>query len=67
MPEHPVHQMTTSELSQYKADLLGAMKGLPRESPALAQLTVRLDMVTGEEQARARIAASTGRTWPLSN
>jgi hypothetical protein len=67
MPDHPVHQMTTSELAAYKADLLAAMNGLSRESPALAQLQVRLEMVMAEERSRESIAGSTGRAWPIGN
>lgn len=53
-PLHPLHQMTTSELSGYRRNLEREIKRLPAD--ARADLQRRLDNVLAEQADRRRIA-----------
>jgi len=56
-PRHPVSQMTTGELAEYRQSLEEAL-GLPTLPPLYApreELQKRLDAVLAEQDERARI------------
>ena len=60
-PKHPVHALTTSELSGYRRELESAIAVFDRQDPpppARARLQVKLDEVLAEQEDRARIAKS---------
>jgi hypothetical protein len=54
-PEHPLHQLTTGELSRYKAELEHEISGISPDAPAAAGLRRLLADVLAEEDDRARI------------
>jgi hypothetical protein len=58
-PEHPVYQMTTYELSNYKRDLERQIEGLPES--ARADLRERLAAVLAEQDERRRIRRANSR------
>jgi hypothetical protein len=57
-PEHPVDQLTTWELRDYRWDLECALAAIPADAPARAQLTARLATVVAEQDDRAKIRAA---------
>lgn len=63
-PKHPLPQMTTFELRDYRRDLESAIARLGKQdpvSPALPGLQIKLDAVIAEQEARAKLTAD-GRT-----
>ncbi len=54
-PEHPVHQMTTYELSNYRRDLERQIES------ACAELRERLAAVLAEQDERRRIRRANSR------
>jgi hypothetical protein len=59
-PKHPMHALTTSELSGYRRELEGAIAFFDRQDPvppARTRLQARLDEVLAEQDDRARIAS----------
>lgn len=54
-PEHPVHQMTTYELSNYRQDLERQIES------ACAELRERLAAVLAEQDERRRIRRANSR------
>jgi hypothetical protein len=57
-PEHPLDQLTTWELRDYRSDLECALAAIPADAPARAQLTARLAAVVAEQDDRAKIRAA---------
>ena len=60
-PKHPLPQLTTFELSDYRRDLETAIARLGQKdpvSPALRDLHARLDAVIGEQESRAKLSAA---------
>jgi hypothetical protein len=58
-PEHPVHALTTSELTYYRRRLENAIAYFDKQQPvppARADLQAALDAVVAEQDDRARIA-----------
>jgi hypothetical protein len=55
-PPHPVHQLTTSELTRYRRELEHAVKGISPEAPVQTELRRRLDVVLAEQDEREKIA-----------
>lgn len=58
-PEHPLHQLTTFELRDYRRQLESAVAFFDRQDPvppAGDRLQARLDEVIAEQEERARIA-----------
>jgi hypothetical protein len=53
-PEHPLDQLTTWELRDYRSDLEGALAAIPADAPASAQLAA----VVAEQDDRAKIRAA---------
>ncbi len=60
-PAHPVHALTTAELTRYRRQLEGAIKGIDPSAPVQAGLRARLDTVIAEQEQRAKIAR--GGAW----
>jgi hypothetical protein len=61
-PPHPLHALTTYELSRYRRKLEHALIALPGHAPVRGQLQQRLAEVQAEEQSRAQIGTGT-RAW----
>ena len=55
-PEHPMHELTTYELSRYRRELEHALKELPEHAPVRELLQGKLADVLTEEDSRAKIA-----------
>jgi hypothetical protein len=55
-PQHPMHALTTYELSRYRRELEHALKVLPEDAPVRELLQDRLAEVFAEEDSRTRIA-----------
>jgi hypothetical protein len=58
-PQHPLGQLTTSELTEYRRQLESAIALFGRQDPvppARSQLQASLDAVAAEEDDRARLA-----------
>jgi hypothetical protein len=58
-PQHPLGQLTTSELTEYRRQLESAITFFDRQDPvppARSQLRASLDAVAAEEDDRARLA-----------
>lgn len=55
-PEHPMHALTTYELSRYRRGLEHALKELPDHAPVRELLRGKLAEVLAEEDSRAKIA-----------
>ena len=60
MPEHPIGQLTTAELSRYRRELASSLKGLPPDAPVRESLAKKLDAVLAEQEQRQRIAQANG-------
>jgi hypothetical protein len=61
-PEHPLHALTTYELTYYRRRLENALAFLDKQDPIppiRADLQAALDSVIAEQQDRARLAANT--------
>jgi hypothetical protein len=56
-PPHPLHEMTTYELRDYRKQLERALKdGVTGQAPTAARLREQLAAVLAEEQDRQRLA-----------
>ncbi len=55
-PAHPVDQLTTYELRDYRRRLENAIRGVSADDSVHAGLRRRLDAVTAEQEDRARAA-----------
>ena len=55
-PKHPIHALTTYELSRYRRELEHALKVLPEHAPVRELLQGKLAEVLAEEDSRAKIA-----------
>ena len=55
-PEHPMHALTTYELSRYRRELEHALKELPEHAPVRELLHGKLAEVLAEEDSRTKIA-----------
>lgn len=60
-PPHPLHALTTYELSRYRRELEQALKSLPTQAPARTQLQDKLAQVKAEQDSRLNIAADPRR------
>ncbi len=57
-PRHPLHALTTYELSRYRRDLEQALEVLPGHASVRELLQGKLAEVLAEQQSRAKIAAA---------
>lgn len=57
-PRHPLHALTTYELSHYRRDLEQALEVLPGHAAVRELLLGKLAEVVAEQQSRAKIAAA---------
>ena len=58
-PKHPLHQMTTFELRDYRRQLEGAIAFFDKQDavpPARDRLQAKLDAVLAEQESRTRLA-----------
>lgn len=58
-PKHPLHQLTTFELKEYRRQLESAIAFFDRQEPvppARGRLQAKLDTVLAEQDERTRIA-----------
>lgn len=58
-PKHPLHQMTTFELRDYRRQLEGAITFFDKQDPvppARDRLQAALDAVLAEQESRTRLA-----------
>ncbi len=66
-PAHPIGQLTTRELSDYRRQLERAIGDRTiGQAPMAAELRAKLSEVVGEEAERERHRRS-GQRWPLNN
>lgn len=63
-PPHPMHALTTSELTRYQRQLEHAIKAIAPDAPVQADLRHKLGEVLDEQQSRASITSSAGRAHP---
>jgi hypothetical protein len=63
-PQHPIHALTTYELTRYRRELEHALKTLPSHAEVRTLLRQRLTDVLAEQEARAQLqqASRTGTT-----
>jgi hypothetical protein len=54
-PAHPVHALTTSELSRYQRDLEQAIAGIAADAPVQEDLRRKLGEVLAEQESRTQI------------
>ena len=57
-PEHPLHALTTYELSRYRRELEHALKALPEHAAVRELLRTKLAGVLAEQESRVAIAAA---------
>ena len=57
-PQHPLGQLTTWELHDYRHDLESALAALPARDGTRSQLAARLAAVVAEQDDRATIRAA---------
>lgn len=55
-PNHPMHALTTTEISRYRRELEHAIQGISPDAPVQADLRRKLDAVLAEQTSRERIA-----------
>jgi hypothetical protein len=55
-PKHPLHALTTYELSRYRRELEHALKELPTDAPVRELLQAKLAEVLAEQRSRTKIA-----------
>ena len=58
-PQHPLHQLTTFELRDFRRQLEGAITFFDKQDPvppARDQLQAKLDAVLAEQESRTRLA-----------
>jgi len=60
-PEHPLHALTTYELSRYRRELEHALKALPEHAAVLELLKGKLAEVLAEQESRVVIADAAAR------
>ena len=60
-PPHPLHALTTYELSRYRRELEQALKSLPTQAPVRTQLQGKLSQLKAEQDSRLNIAADPRR------
>jgi hypothetical protein len=56
-PKHPVHALTTFEISRYRRELENAIRGISPDAPVQADLKSRLAEVVAEQEQRAKAAS----------
>jgi hypothetical protein len=56
-PAHPLHALTTFELTAYQRDLERALAALPPAAPARGIVQGKLAEIQAEQESRARITA----------
>ncbi len=60
-PEHPLHALTTYELSRYRRQLEHALKALPEHAAVRELLRGKLAEVLAEQDSRVAIAEARAR------
>jgi hypothetical protein len=60
-PEHPLHEMTTYELSRYRRKLEHTLKTLPQHAAVREPLQGKLVEVLAEQESRVVIAEASAR------
>ena len=60
-PEHPLHALTTYELSRYRRQLEHALKALPEHAAVRELLRTKLAEVLAEQESRVVIAGASVR------
>jgi hypothetical protein len=61
LPEHPLHALTTYELSRYRRELEHALKALPQHATIRELLRGKLAEVLAEQESRVVIAEASAR------
>ena len=61
LPEHPLHALTTYELSRYRRQLEHALKDLPEHAAVRELLRAKLAEVLAEQESRVVIADAPAR------
>jgi hypothetical protein len=56
-PAHPLHALTTYELTRYRRELEHAIKGSAPDTPVQADLRRKLAEVRAQQDERVRLAA----------
>lgn len=64
-PPHPVHALTSGELTEYRRQLEHAIKGIDPAAPVQALLHRNLEGVLAEQDSRAALSATGGQTAPV--
>ena len=54
-PKHPLHALTTSELSRYRRELESAIRGIADDAPVQDDLRSKLDAVLAEQDDRSKV------------
>lgn len=60
-PPHPMHQLTTYELRNYRRELEHALRVLPDHATVRGQLRAKLAEVLAEQESRSRLQGHTGQ------
>jgi hypothetical protein len=60
-PEHPLHALTTYELSRYRRQLEHALKDLPEHAAVRELLRAKLAEALAEQESRVAIADAPAR------
>jgi len=56
-PNHPMHALTTAEISRYRRELEHAIQVISPDAPVQADLRRKLDAVTAEQEERVKLAS----------
>jgi hypothetical protein len=56
-PPHPIGQLTSSEMRDYRRELEHAINRISRDAPVQADLRSKLEAVLAEEDSRAKAAS----------
>jgi hypothetical protein len=57
-PGHPIHALTTYEITRYRRELEHAIGGISPDAPVQADLRRKLDEVLAEQEQRAKLASN---------
>jgi hypothetical protein len=57
-PPHPIHALTSYEISRYRRELEHAIQGISPDAPVQADLRRKLAEVTAEQDQRAKLASN---------
>jgi hypothetical protein len=63
-PRHPVHALTTFELTRFRRELEHAIKGISPDAPVQDDLRRKLDEVLAEQESRTQIKHASRKGAP---